>query len=61
MLSGEFEGLRFHCSDSEKLPDGLCRVNTGEQILQQYDVDPNLRYRSVGLCLGVTVCYCIVS
>ncbi|KPI40246.1 putative ABC transporter ATP-binding protein/permease [Cyphellophora attinorum] len=48
-MAGEsLRGVRFTCDAEQRLPDGMCGIETGEQVLALYALD---RY-SVGQCVG---------
>jgi hypothetical protein len=39
MAGTEFTGLKFHCTEAQKLPDGSCPIKNGEQELHLLDMD----------------------
>ncbi|QQK40979.1 ABC efflux transporter, putative [Penicillium digitatum] len=53
-------GQVFHCSDSQKLVNGSCPVDSGEQVLQLYNLDKNgpINVMALGIC---TVIYRVVA
>ncbi|KAI1139338.1 P-loop containing nucleoside triphosphate hydrolase protein [Hypoxylon sp. FL0543] len=53
-------GVRFTCDDSQKLPDGRCQIETGEQVLDLYklNVDPVV---NIGALAATIVVYRLVA
>ncbi|KAI4527641.1 P-loop containing nucleoside triphosphate hydrolase protein [Schizophyllum commune Loenen D] len=53
-------GMTFTCEDFQRLPDGRCPLETGEQVLQLFnmDIDPAPR---LGAVVATTVVYRIVA
>ena len=49
------KGIRFSCSDAQKLPDGQCPISTGEQVLSLYKLETNagLNLMALGICVLV--------
>jgi ABC-type multidrug transport system ATPase subunit/ABC-type multidrug transport system permease subunit len=47
-----FDGIQFTCSESQKLPNGQCPQQTGDQVLKLYKLDKNLHLNL--MALGVT-------
>ena len=45
-------GIRFDCSPAQRLPDGKCPIETGEQVLSLYRLDKNAALYV--MALGVT-------
>ena len=45
-------GQKFSCTDAQRLPDGRCPIETGEQVLQLYNMNAN----PVLNLIGVAVC-----
>ncbi|KAJ5468057.1 ABC-2 type transporter [Penicillium sp. IBT 31633x] len=45
-------GQEFHCSGSQRLADGNCPIDTGEQVLQLYNLDKNgpMNVMALGIC-----------
>ncbi|KAI5458646.1 P-loop containing nucleoside triphosphate hydrolase protein [Mariannaea sp. PMI_226] len=48
-------GVKFTCTDAQKLPNGSCPIETGEDVLKLYkvDVDPALNVAYLGVCVVV--------
>lgn len=48
-------GIKFTCNDEQRLPDGSCPINTGEEILQLYsfDDDPVMNVAALAGCVVV--------
>jgi hypothetical protein len=51
---------KFTCLDSQKLPNGHCLQETGEQVLKIYGLHQNLETNLLAL-LGVTVGYRLLA
>ncbi|KAK2788682.1 hypothetical protein FQN53_003191 [Emmonsiellopsis sp. PD_33] len=53
-------GHTFTCSDAQRLPDGRCPIETGEQVLQLYNLDKNaeMNLMALGVC---TIIYRLVA
>jgi hypothetical protein len=46
--------IEFTCDAAQQLPDGSCTYNTGEQVLQLYNLDVDPRWQLLGLgCCAV--------
>ncbi|KAJ5094428.1 hypothetical protein N7456_010289 [Penicillium angulare] len=45
-------GQVFHCSDAERLVNGSCPINNGEQVLQLYNLDKDgpMNIMALGVC-----------
>ena len=41
------------------LPDGSCRINNGEQVLDNFDVNPDETWRNFGLMITTVFIYYI--
>ncbi|PGH21586.1 hypothetical protein AJ80_03146 [Polytolypa hystricis UAMH7299] len=54
------KGQLFTCSDSQRLPDGSCPIQTGEQVLDLYNLDKNagMNLMALGVC---TIVYRLVA
>lgn len=48
-----FRGVRFTCSNAQRLPSGACPIDTGEQALKLYNLDTNARLNLVVLVVIV--------
>merc|ERR1712000_453928 len=48
-------GVEFGCNDSQRLPDGNCPIETGEDVLKLYnfDVDPVVNVAALAGCVVV--------
>lgn len=48
-------GIEFTCNDSQKLPDGSCPIETGEDVLKLYnfDVDPVVNVAALAACVVI--------
>lgn len=55
-----FKGQRFTCLDSQKLPNGHCPQETGEEILKLYGLDQNLDTSIMALGV-VTIGYRVLA
>lgn len=54
------QNQQFACSDFQRLPDGHCPIETGEQALKLYNLDKNAKMNVMGL--GVcTIIYRLVA
>ncbi|EGE80497.2 ATPase [Blastomyces dermatitidis ATCC 18188] len=53
-------GHQFTCSDSQRLPNGHCPIETGEQALRLYNLDknPEMNLMALGVC---TIIYRLVA
>ncbi|KAK2626243.1 hypothetical protein QTJ16_004505 [Diplocarpon rosae] len=53
-------GITFTCNASQRLPNGKCPIETGEQVLQLYklDTDPLINIIALGVC---TVLYRLLA
>ena len=49
------EGRVFTCSDAQRLPNGSCPIETGEQVLDLYNLDKNANMHILGLGLCAVV------
>jgi ABC-type multidrug transport system ATPase subunit/ABC-type multidrug transport system permease subunit len=54
------QGQVFHCSDAERLADGNCPINSGEQVLKLYNLDKDgpMNIMALGVC---TIVYRLVA
>lgn len=48
-------GVSFTCTDAQRLPDGRCPIETGQQVLELYkfDVDPVVNVGALAACVVV--------
>ncbi|KXG48696.1 ABC-2 type transporter [Penicillium griseofulvum] len=53
-------GQVFHCSDAQRLANGTCPVDSGEQVLELYNLDKNgpMNVMALGVC---TIIYRLVA
>ncbi|OJD12223.1 hypothetical protein AJ78_07148 [Emergomyces pasteurianus Ep9510] len=53
-------GHQFTCRDSQRLPNGHCPIETGEQVLRLYNLnkDPEMNLMALGVC---TIIYRLVA
>lgn len=53
-------GQVFHCSDAQRLADGSCPVDSGEQVLKLYNLDTSvpMNIMALGVC---TIIYRVVA
>ncbi|EEH43518.2 uncharacterized protein PADG_08138 [Paracoccidioides brasiliensis Pb18] len=60
LASYSVTGHRFTCSDFQRLPDGHCPIETGEQALKLYNLDknPEMNLVALGVC---TIIYRMVA
>ncbi|KAJ3907169.1 P-loop containing nucleoside triphosphate hydrolase protein [Lentinula edodes] len=60
MLPYTLQGMTFTCDDAQRLADGQCPLNTGEQVLDLYklNVDPA---PMLGALVGATAVYRLVA
>jgi ABC-type multidrug transport system ATPase subunit len=60
LASQAFRGQKFTCLDFQKLPNGRCPQETGEEVLQLYNLDKSLGLNLMALGI-VTIVYRIVA
>ena len=53
-------GVKFTCQDYQRLPNGQCPINTGEDVLRQYNFETNAGLNLAALAICVVV-YRIVA
>ena len=55
-----FRGVVFTCEEYQRLPNGRCPIETGEDVLRQYDFETNagLNLMALGVC---AVVYSVVA
>ena len=55
MAPYSLRGVEFTCNDEQRLPDGSCPIETGQQVLELYnfDVDPVVNVASLAACIVV--------
>ncbi|KAI1122767.1 P-loop containing nucleoside triphosphate hydrolase protein [Nemania abortiva] len=54
------DGVAFTCDDAQRLPDGRCAIETGEQVLELYDLDVNGVTNLIALA-GTVLAYRLVA
>lgn len=55
-----FTNLEFTCTDAQRLPNGSCPIQTGQQVLDLFNYHTSLA-SNVGALVGVTVAYRLVA
>jgi len=55
-----FTGFEFTCTDAQKLPDGSCPIQTGQQVLDLLNYHTSLASNIAGL-VAVTVAYRLMA
>ena len=55
-----FAGFEFTCTDVQRLPDGYCPIQTGQQVLDLLDLHTSLASNIVAL-VAVTVIYRLIA
>ncbi|KAI1412047.1 P-loop containing nucleoside triphosphate hydrolase protein [Hypoxylon sp. FL1857] len=60
LASYTLRGVRFTCDDSQKLPDGRCQIETGEQVLDLYKLNVNAVV-NIGALAATIVAYRLVA
>ena len=60
LAPASIHGLVFTCSDTQRLPDGHCPIETGEQALELYNLNKNanLNLLALGIC---TIVYRVLA
>ena len=53
-------GIKFTCADAQRLPNGACPIETGEQALRLYNLDTDARLNLIVLAV-VVVAYRLVA
>lgn len=55
MAPYSMEGITFTCNEGQRLPDGRCPIETGQDVLELYkfDVDPVVNVAALGGCAVV--------
>ncbi|KAI8628123.1 hypothetical protein F5Y19DRAFT_439705 [Xylariaceae sp. FL1651] len=54
------DGVKFTCDDLQRLPDGQCAIETGEQVLELYDLNVDGVKNLIAL-LGTVLVYRLVA
>ena len=55
-----FTDFEFTCTDAQRLPDGHCAIQTGQQVLDMLNYRTSLA-SSLGALVGVTVVYRLIA
>lgn len=55
-----FTGFEFTCMDAQRLPDGNCPIQTGQQVLDLFNYHTGLA-SNIGALVGVTVVYRLIA
>jgi hypothetical protein len=55
-----FTGFEFTCTDAQRLPDGNCPIQTGQQVLDMFNYHTSLA-SNIGALVAVTVAYRVVA
>ena len=55
-----FKDFEFTCTDAQRLPDGHCAIQTGQQVLDMLNYRTSLA-SSLGALVGVTVVYRLIA
>jgi hypothetical protein len=53
-------GIRFTCSDAQRLPDGGCPIDDGVQVLDLYRLNGSVRV-NLGALAAVLVVYRLIA
>lgn len=60
LLSYSLHGIRFHCTPDQRLISGQCPIQTGEEVLDLYDLDVDTVAYALALG-GVTIGYRVLG
>jgi len=55
-----FTNFEFTCTDAQRLPDGSCPIQTGQQVLDLFNYHSSLA-SNIGALVGVTVAYRLIA
>ena len=55
LLPYTLRGVTFTCTEYQRLPNGACPIETGEQVLQLYNLDGNAGLNLLALAVCVLV------
>ena len=55
-----FADFEFTCTDAQRLPDGNCPFQTGQQVLDLFDYHTSL-VSNIAALVGVTVAYRLIA
>ena len=54
------KGFEFTCTDTQRLPDGSCLVQTGQQVLELFNYRTSLA-SNIGALVAVAVAYRLIA
>ncbi|KAI0878218.1 P-loop containing nucleoside triphosphate hydrolase protein [Hypoxylon argillaceum] len=54
------DGIKFTCDEAQRLPDGRCPIETGEEVLELYNLDVNGVTNIIALA-GTVIAYRLVA
>ena len=60
MAIKSFTNFEFTCTDAQRLPDGSCPIQTGQQVLDMFKYHTSLA-SNVGALVAVTVGFRLVA
>ena len=55
-----FTDFEFTCTDAQRLPNGSCPIQTGQQVLDLFNYHTSLA-SNIGALVGVTVAYRLIA
>ena len=55
-----FTDFEFTCTDAQRLPDGSCPIQTGQQVLDLFNYNTGLAM-NIGALVWVTVAYRLIA
>lgn len=55
-----FTDFEFTCTDAQRLPDGSCPIQTGQQVLDLFNYHTSLA-SNIGALVAVTVAYRLIA
>ena len=55
-----FTDFEFTCTDAQRLPDGSCPIQTGQQVLDLFNFRTSLA-SNVGALVAITVAYRLIA
>ena len=55
-----FTDLEFTCTDAQRLPDGSCPIQTGQQVLDLFNFHTSLA-SNIGALVAITVAYRLIA
>ena len=55
-----FTNFEFTCADAQRLPDGSCPIQTGQQVLDMFNYHTSLA-SNIWALVGVTVGYRLIA